>query len=223
MTRTLKILLCVTVLTQVSACSIDEPTWVSSSRVEVHEEGFSDTFDTTSLDKGMLRAIGVNYYRYGNGPMDVTVSYNKNSGSNSQQRASSEAKRIESELKRNGVRNLRVGTAPNENTGDVSKTRISFPALTAKPPQDCGLMPGYVDAQTGTPEDAEGGPKGYAMGCTIETMMAKQIARPGDLLGRPGFETNADARRQEAVIWQRGYYGNKSFDPLNGESASDSK
>lgn len=212
-----------TALAQVSACSLDEPTWVNPSRVEVHEEGFTDTFDTSALDTSTLRAIGVNYYRYGNGPMDVTVSYNAHSNKNTKIGASSEARRIETELRRNGVRDLRISTAPNESTGDRSTTVVSFPALTAKAPQDCTVMPGYTDAQTGTPEDAEGTHKGYAIGCTVETLMAKQIARPGDLLGREGFETNADARRQEAVIWDRGYYGNKSFAPLTGESASKTK
>lgn len=223
MTGPLKILLCMTALAQLGACSLNEPTWVNPSRVEVHEEGFTDTFDTASLDTGTLRAIGVNYYRYGNGPMDVTVSYNFNSSRNTKSQATTEVKRIETELRRNGVRNLRISTAPDESTGDHSKTLVSFPALTAKAPQDCTLMPGYADAQTSAPDDAEGPHKGYAIGCTVETLMAKQIARPGDLLGRAGFETNADGRRQEAVIWQRGYYGNKSFEPLEGESASDTK
>ena len=50
--------------------------------------------------------------------------------------------------------------------------------------------------------------------------MAKQIARPGDLLGRPGFETNADGRRQQTVTSDRGYYDNKPNAPLEGETSS---
>ncbi|PZP55911.1 MAG: hypothetical protein DI586_05315 [Micavibrio aeruginosavorus] len=220
MNKMLKITLCILLLAQASACTMDDPTWVNPSRVEVHEEGYSDTFYTDALDNPTLRAIGVNYYRYGNGPMDVAVSYDS-SVANSAAEASRQGKRIEKELRRQGVDNIRLSAS--QSAGERSSTKISFPALTAKPPQDCGLMPGYEDAQTSLPENAEGPRPGYGIGCTIETLMAKQIARPGDLLGRPGFETDADARRQHAVIWQRGYYSNKSNPPLQGESASDTK
>ena len=218
---TFRSFLCLAVLVPATACSLQEPTWVNSSRVEVHEEGFTDRFDTASLDKGTLRAIGVNYYRYGNGPMDISVSYDPRSGTNTAAAASREAGRIRDELSRNGVKSIRISTAGSEGSGDKSSTVISFPALTARPPENCGTMPGYSDLQTNLPDSAEGPSKGYEIGCTIETMMAKQVSRPGDLLGRPGFETDADARRQEAVIWQRGYYANKPFEPLNGERATD--
>ena len=206
----------------ISACNLNEPSWTNTQRVEVHEEGFTDTYATSDLNDSMLRAIGVNYYRYGNGPMDVAVSYDPQSGTNNEAQAKQEAKRIQDELSRNGVRNIRVTTTAAEKTGERSSTLISFPALTAKAPESCGMMPGYGSI-TDLPDTASGpAPSNrYNIGCTVESLMAKQVVRPGDLLGRPGFETNADARRQEAVIWQRGYYGNKSFDPLQGETATD--
>ena len=223
MRQTFHILFCMTSLTLLGGCDLDEPTWVNPSRVEVHEEGFKDSFDTSMLDKGTIRAIGVNYYRYGNGPMDVVISYDPQSKTNNRQKADKEARRIETELRRYGVHNMKVSTAAVTSAGDTSKTLISFPALTAKAPQDCGVMPGYADARTEVPNHGEGEPQGYKIGCTVETMIAKQIARPGDLMGRPGFETDADGRRAEAVIWQRGYYGDKSNPPLEGGNASENK
>lgn len=221
MSKSLKLLLCTAIVLSATACTLDEPTWVNSSRVEIHEEGFTDTFETSSLDAGMVRAIGVNYYRYGNGPMDVAVSYDPSSKTNTKATAENEINRLRKELDRNGVRNLRITSSPAERSGEISKTIVSFPALTARPPEDCTMMPGYNDAQTIVPENAEGHPKDYRIGCSIETLMAQQVSRPGDLLGRPGFETNADARRQEAVVWERGYYSNKAFEPIDGERASD--
>ena len=220
MMKTFKIMTCMVLLFSGAACTLDEPTWVNPSRVEVHEEGFRDTFYTDSLDAGTLRAIGVNYYRYGNGPMDVAIAYDPMSKINSKNKAYASLKKIETELRRNGVNNLRISTTPVEGSGDQSTTSVNFPALMAKPPENCGVMPGFTDAQTNAPDNAEGGSKGYAIGCTLETLMAKQIARPGDLLGRPGFETNADSLRQERVIWKRGYYSDRSNQPLTGESAS---
>lgn len=221
MTGSLKFILSAAILLSATACTLEEPTWVNSSRVEVHEEGFTDTFETSNLDPGTLRAIGVNYYRYGNGPMDVAVSYDPSSKTNTRVAADAEVKRIQTELTRQGVRNLRITATPAERSGDISKTIVSFPALTARGPEDCSMMPGYENYQTRTAENAEGHPKDYRIGCSIETLIAKQVARPGDLLGRPGFETNSDARRQEAVVWKRGYYSNESFRPLEGERASD--
>ncbi len=223
MRNTFKILLCMTILAGTSACTLDEPTWVNPNRVEVHEEGYTDTFATETLDNATLRAIGVNYYRYGNGPMDVAVSYNSSSKNNSKSNALKQAQRIEKELRRQGVNDLRISTTESSDNSDSSSTLVSFPALTAKAPQDCGVMPGYADAQTAAPSNAEGTHKGYAIGCTVETLMAKQVVRPGDLLGRPGFETDADGLRQERVIWKRGYYSERSNPPLEGESASDTK
>ena len=81
-------------------------------------------------------------------------------------------------------------------------------------------MPGYTH-----PTDVQSEPNAkpqYRMGCTVETLLARQVARPSDLLGKQGFETNADGRRQERVVSTRGYYGDKPNDALNGESATSS-
>ena len=57
---------------------MNSPTWVNQNRVEVHNDQFTDTFETTKLNNGMLHAIGVYYYRYGNGPMRLAVGYDPN-------------------------------------------------------------------------------------------------------------------------------------------------
>lgn len=223
MKKPLQILVLLASVSLISACNLNEPSWTNTQRVEVHEEGFTDTYPTSQLDDNILRAIGVNYYRYGNGPMDIAVSYDPKSSTNNEAQARGEAKRIQDELARNGVRNIRVTTTAAEGTGENSSTLINFPALTARAPESCGMMPGYAGTVTDVPDTAVGpAPSNrYNMGCTVESLMAKQVTRPGDLLGRRGFETNADARRQEIVIWQRGYYGNKSFEPLEGQRATD--
>lgn len=200
-------------------CEMNSPTWVSQDRVEVHANQFTDTFETAKLDDGMIRAIAVNYYRYGNGTMNLVVGYDPKSRANTSAKAAQEASRLNAELRRNGVKDLNVQTVVLAGSGDRSLTTITFPALVAKAPSRCGTIPGY-DTPTGVPMRGEGVPH-YELGCTVETMMAKQIARPGDLLGRPGFETNADGRRQNAVAAERGYYGNKANPPLEGETSSE--
>lgn len=215
--RTLALVLASSAL-MLGGCQMNSETWVNQSRVEVHDDQFTDTFETAKLDSGMLRAIGVSYYRYGNGPMNVVVGYDPKSRSNTSAKAAQEASRISTELRKNGVKDLTIQTIALAGTADRSLTTVTFPALVAKAPDKCGTIPGY-DSPTGTPMAAEGVPH-YELGCTIETLMAKQIARPGDLLGRPGFETNADGRRSQTVTGDRGYYDNKSNPPLEGESSS---
>jgi pilus assembly protein CpaD len=202
-----------------SACSMNSPTWVNQSRVEIHNDQFADTFETAKMNDSAIRAVAIYHYRYGNGPMNLVVGYDPKSKTNTQAKANSEAERISRELKRNGVRELNVQTIPLQDTGNTSLTTVTFPALIAKAPAKCGTIPGY-NSPTTVPNTAEGIPP-YELGCTIESLMAQQISRPGDLLGRPGFETNADGRRQENVLDQRGYYSDKPNQPLkNSESAS---
>lgn len=218
--KNMKLLSLIAMACFMSACSMNSPTWVNQNRVEIHNDQFADTFETAKMNDSAIRAVAIYHYRYGNGPLNLVVGYDPKSKTNTQSKANAEAARISKELKRNGVREVSVQTIPLQDTGDVSLTTVTFPALIAKAPQKCGTIPGY-NSPTTVPDSAEGIPP-YELGCTIENLMAQQISRPGDLLGRPGFETNADGRRQETVLDQRGYYSDKPNQPLkSGESASE--
>ncbi len=214
-----KILFAFLALLPITACSIDSPSWVNQERVEVHQDMFTENFDTDSLDDATLHALAVNHYRHGLGPMKIAVSYDPKSKTNTAAKAKQNATRIENGLRTNGVKDVRVTTTPAP-MGSTSTTLISFETVLAKPPKNCGLMPGYANTPTQLPDSANA-PMGYNMGCTVETLMAKQVSRPADLMGRPGFETRTDGRRQANVVGQRGYYDKKSNPPLtNSESAS---
>lgn len=201
-----------------SACSVDTPTWVNQKRLEIHEDQFSDTLETSKIDDGLLHAIGVYYYRYGNGQLTAAVSYDPKSSVNTLSRARMEAARIKDGLHRNGIKDVSITTTAAPGSGDVSTTVVSFPALTAHAPTGCDMMPGY---DTPINMDKTGdGEANYEYGCTVETLLSRQVSRPSDLLGKPGFDSNADGRRQANVIENRGYYGDTSNPPLDGESAS---
>lgn len=209
-------------MTLLSGCDsmVDTPTWVNQARLEVHDDVFTDTFETAKLDQNMLRAIGNTYYRYGNGPMTLTMLYDPQSRSNTLSNAQRQGRKLATALKVHGVRDATVTTEAVPQLGHVPQTSITFPALTAKAPESCKtMMPGYGgDVQV--PENGNDVPP-YLYGCSVESMIAKQVSRPGDLLGRPGHETYADGRRQENVVGTRGYYGNESFPKLEGEQSSD--
>jgi type IV pilus biogenesis protein CpaD/CtpE len=196
---------------------MDSPSWVNQDRVEVRADHFEDQFQTKDINESMLRAIATSYYRYGNGPMSVLVSFNPQQ-KNSKANASNKAKYFDDILRANGVKDVTVTLVDLQQ--DQSTTRISFPALVAQAPQNCGLMPG-LKGHTSVSDNANHNSQNYQFGCSVETMIANQVSRPGDLLGRPGFETRADGRRQDRVLDGRGYYDNKSFEPLDGESSTD--
>lgn len=202
-----------------SACSVESKSWVNSNRVEVRNDQFSDTFETASLNESTLHAISGHYYRFGNGPMNVVVSYDPASRMNTKAKAEQAVQAIRAELGRNGVKDVRGTTNPVKGSGDVSKTLVNFTAITASAPTGCKMMPGYdnpaEDIPNSTNQDAD-----YKYGCTVESLLARQVARPADLLGKQGFETNADGRRQERVLSKRGYYGDSPNQDLNGEKAS---
>ncbi len=210
--------LCALASLTVSACTFEQPTWTNGDRVEVHQGDFTDTFKTDELDQATLHAIANQYYRYGNGPMNVAVTYNPQSRVNTAPRARSELSRIEKALQSEGVRDLQSSVLSSDNTDDRSTTIVTFAALTAQAPAGCTMMPGY-DSPTQVPNSAEKINPDYKLGCSVETLISKQVARPGDLLGRPGFETDADGRRQEKVL-NRGYYGTVSNAPLQGPSVT---
>lgn len=204
----------------VTGCSVESQTWVNESRVEVHDEQFTDTFETYRINDATLHAIGAYYYRYGNGDVNMVVSYDPQSKTNTQGKAKAALDYIQAGLYRNGVSHINSTLSPVRGSGDISSTLISFPALTAKAPSGCGMMPGYNNPAENIPSDVSEDPS-YRYGCTVESLLAKQVARPSDLLGKQGFETNVDGRRQERVLSTRGYYGDKSNTPLEGEKASE--
>lgn len=201
-----------------SGCSVDSETWVNQNRLEVHEDQFTDTLETGKIDDGMLHAIGVYYYRFGNGPLTAAVSYDPKSAKNNLVRAKSEAARIEAGLHRNGVKDVLITTTPAAGSGDVSTTVITFAALTARAPTGCDMMPGYDSPIQ--PLATADGKSDYDYGCTVETLLSRQVSRPSDMLGKPGFDSNASGRRQADVVEMRGYYSEKSNPPLEGETAS---
>lgn len=211
---------CLLLLTSMTGCSVESESWVNPSRVEVHDDQFTDTIQTDKIDDGVVRAIASYHYRYGNGPLQAAISYDPASRINTKDKATRAANFLKTGLMQNGVKTVNVAVAASPATGDVSTTLVTFPAITATAPQDCGMMPGYEQATADVQNNANDKPV-YRIGCTVESLLARQIARPSDLLGKDGFDGPSDGRRQERVLSTRGYYGDKPNGTLQGESASE--
>ncbi len=218
-----KVILALSSVLLLSGCTsiVESDTWINQAgRAQVSEDQFTDGFDTAKLDAGMLHAIANYYERFGNGPMNVVVSYDPKSKINTRPKAQQALSSIQNGLSKNGVGDMKAALSAVSGSGDVSTTLVSFPAITASAPQGCGMMPGYTDPSQDIPNDTNiKQPYGY--GCTIETLLARQVAKPSDLMGKQGFETNGDGRRAERVISTRGYYSDTANKKLDGESVSE--
>jgi len=218
-----KLLLPLSALVLLSGCSVQSETWINQAgRLEVREDQFTDTFETAKLNKGTLRAVANHYDRYGNGPVDVVVSYDAQSKVNTLSKANKAVSVVKSNLSKYGVSDIRGTVSDARGTGDFSTTLITFPAITASSPKGCGTMPGYNDPSEDIPNNTNIKPP-YGYGCTVETLLAKQISKPSDMMGKNGFETLGDGRRTERVLSTRGYYGDKENPKLDGENASEGK
>lgn len=220
-----KIILTLSALTMLSGCTslVESDPWImNQGRAQIQEDQFTDTFETRKLNAVTFHAIGDYYDRFGNGPMNVVVSYDPQSKINTKSDAQMALMDIQNGLAKKGVQDINVALSEMRGSGDVSTTLVSFQALTASAPKGCGMMPGYEDPSADIPNDTNVDPT-YRYGCTVETLLAKQIAKPSDLMGKQGFETDSDGRRAERVISGRGYYSDKENAELKGENATSSK
>ena len=201
-----------------SACSFDVSSQIDTSRVEVVEGKESERFETSSLDSETIRGLANSYVDSGAGEVELTVTYDPKSKKNTAMKATLEASRIAGLLVENGVPEVKTKVLPVSDSWNLSHTFVSYKTLSAEAPSDCGRMPGFEAA------DDVGDTKkhmDYGYGCTVESMLARQIAHPQDLLGQEDKTKTDSGRRAENVVSGRGYYGFDQFPELGGESSSE--
>lgn len=189
-----------------SACSMEHDTFMSHNRLKLEHGPSYSTYKAADLHDDKLRALADDYRRYGNGPLELAVTYDPRSNFNTAMHATEEAARIARELRYLDIDNIETAILPVNGQGDHPQALIRYDAVTAHAPDDCFVMGG-----------ADGGPtyvdENYRQGCTIETLLARQIARPRDLAGRAGMDA-ADGRRQTETT--EGYRAGETASPLSG-------
>ncbi len=202
---------CLLAATGLSACSLDEPSNVNTSRVEVHSREHAYKIPLDKVNQEEIEKIANHYYRFSNGPARVTVTYDPVSQGGSAMKSSFEAARIAKELRKAGVVEIQTDILPV--SGEAApQVLVTYEEISAHKPENCGTLPGADGPVADT-----GKLDGYKFGCSIETNFAKQIQRPRDLLGqKPGALT--DGRR--AVNINSPYHSGVPNNPLKGEQAS---
>lgn len=190
------------------------PSVVAERRAEVATGTFNQTYSAALVDNNFLKQISDSYNRYGAGPLYVTTTYDPKGGSDTGGEATRISARVHNYLKQHGVNEVQSDTLPTPNAGPDHQIIIRYGTITAQAPEGCGVMPGYTNRGATTRDTT------YGYGCTVETLLAQQVARPADLAGRDPGNVTSDGARQTAVINDRGYYGNESFEPLVGDAPS---
>ncbi len=166
-------------------------TALTPNRIELVHTKADTEYLTAQMDETTIRGIADRYEHHGSGPVEVTVSYDPQSSVNTAMHASNEAARLAKAFALHKVA-ADVSTLPVNLQGDVSHTYVYYESVDARPPPDCGTLFDGVRNTGDTPEN-------YGFGCTIESAVSRQVARPADLAGRTAMDPG-DARRQDVIV-----------------------
>ncbi len=185
-------------LTAISALSLgacakmDMPTNMTDQRIQLVTENHAQTYDVASLTQAQFDEMADHYGRYGSGQAEIIVGYDPRSKKNTAMKATDSLHRVSDELSKRGVKNIKASIQALENSGDKSEMIIGYTSMTAQGPDDCKMMPGYEENHANTDYD-------YKLGCSVEALIAQQVAHPADLAGRAP-DTDADGRRTGIVV-----------------------
>lgn len=186
-------------LLALSACAPQNtPSMMNTSRVELVHQTAIEQIPANKVDDVSLALIADDYRRYGNGPVNLAMVFDPKSKTYTAVSARNQLRSIEADLKKRGVSHVETRTMAVED-GEPA-LMISYESYQAQAPSDCTMMPGSEDNQTGRDLGA------YRFGCSTESLIARQIARPADLMGRGALDT-ADGRRQSNVVEEYRNYG----------------
>ncbi len=195
-----------------TGCKVHEPTRLSENRIQVEEEKFSDTVSVSKLNAAAINGLARHYAKHGDGPFALTVTYDPKSRTGGAMHASDEAARISKELRSAGVRSVDASILPVNGQGGEMNAMVSYMSYNALAPKDCSTMGGYDGSKVEVDDD-------YRLGCTFDTVFAKQIARPKDLRGQANTDMTTDGRRSANTI--EAYRTGIPNERLEGESATE--
>ncbi len=190
------------------------PSMMNTHRAELVHQKAIEQIPAAKVDDVTLALLADDYRRYGNGPVDLAMIYDPSSKTYTAVSARNQLRKIESDLKSRGVAQIVTRTVAVDK-GDPA-LMVSYESYQAQGPTGCDDIPGINDYQT-TRDIAQ-----YRFGCSTENMLARQIARPADLMGRGDDNAPSDGRRATNVIEEYRNYGSQDANrPLEQGGRSD--
>jgi type IV pilus biogenesis protein CpaD/CtpE len=203
--------LSVAALALLSACAPQyTPTMMNTSRVELSHETMVEQIPMAKISDTDLLVIAEQYRKNGNGPLDLTITYDPKSKDFTAMSALHDLKHIREVLKTKNITNISTQTlaAPEGKPSLI----VSYELVRAQAPSDCTPMPGLDNNETGRFIGD------YKFGCATESLIAKQIARPSDLEGNATL--GARSARRDAIVIE-GYSAGVPREPLEGLERGD--
>ena len=196
----------------ISACEMYSESVVSDRRLQVREENFTEQVPARRANSEYVAKVADDYVQSGNGPLELTITYDTPSKTNTALHANDEAVRLSQAFRKQGVKEVLTSILPVREQGTESMVVVSYASYQATAPANCGRMTGFDGPILEHDPD-------YKLGCTVETVFARQIANPTHLLGESKAPAYSEGRAAAHVIDpQRSGAFNK---PLKGEEASD--
>lgn len=174
------------------ACDLDQKTYLAPNRAQVEQSRYDAEVPVGGIDDNFYKALAQEYKTNGGGQLYMTFVYNPESGGSSAMTATELAGRASRALRQNGVSDAKVDIMPVVDSKHSGKVLISYTRYAASAPKDCKTMPGLEDTKVELGWD-------YQYGCSIEGQIAKQIARPRDLMGNDTSPDTSSGRRAAAT------------------------
>lgn len=179
-------------LSLTAGCTLDSPTYYAQKKVEIVAQEQHYEMDAKKLDRQAARRIAADYARYGDGSVKITVTYDPKDSGNTAMMATDSAARIASLLRAEGVNAVESEILPVSGAG-ASTVLLSYDGYVARAPEGCDDFATIDDTAHENYRD-------YELGCSTETYIARQIARPKDLLGRDAITEETDARKRANAV-----------------------
>lgn len=163
-----------------------ERSYVSADKIQVVESLEQTRISTDAFDATVMKTLSKYYKRHGDGPMDLTISYDPKNHKKGAAWAARQAGDLKTALSKAGVGDVSTRILPVHHA--PSTTFIRFASVDALPPEECR------DQETpGLHKIGEYG-RDYALGCGVKSIFAKQVSRKSDLKGRSGVGSSASER-----------------------------
>ncbi len=166
-------------------------TSMTPNRIQLVEKADEQDYLTSEMTDARVADIADHHEHHGNGPLEITVTYDPLSSVNTARRASDQAALLFRTFSENRTA-ANVNVLPVNGQGDVSHTYVYYKSIDALPPPGCTELFDGTRNTGATSDD-------YGFGCTIETAVSRQVSRPADLAGRKD-DSAGDAQRQDAIV-----------------------
>lgn len=189
------------------------PSMMNTSLPRVAEETTMDQIPVENVSEGYLYKVAQNHERYGTNSLMLSLSYDPSSKSYDAMKAFQDLARFKESLRKMGVSSIKAETV--KTTGGVPTLMVAYDSVTAQAPEGCRNMPGFDDGLT-THDIAD-----YKFGCSVDTMIAKQIYRPSDLKGNDASDAIDGRRATNVTEYYRRVEQNEVEGDLNRIQRSD--